>query len=204
MTTRSTPTARCRAAVPARRPRGRHRRQLRASPPASPTRVELCLFDDDGARDPPPAADYDAGRLARLRPGRRARPGLRLPRARARTIPRAGCAATRPSCCSTPTPARSSGEVRFGPEVLGYDAGRPGRAQRARLGRPRAAQPGRRRRVRLGADAPAPAPLRRHRHLRGARQGLHRARTRRCPAELRGTYAGLATRPPSPTSSTSA
>ena len=40
--------------------------------------------------------------------------------------PRA-CAATRPSCCSTPTPRRSAGTVTFGPEVLGQDAADPGR-----------------------------------------------------------------------------
>ena len=45
-------------------------------------KVELCLFDDDGAETARRAAGDDRGLLARLLPRRRARPALRLPRAR--------------------------------------------------------------------------------------------------------------------------
>ena len=41
--------------------------------------------------------------------------------------PPAACAATRPSCCSTRTPGPSPATVTFGPEVLGYDVGDPDR-----------------------------------------------------------------------------
>ena len=72
-----------------------------------------------------------------------------------------------------------SGEVAFGPEVLRLRGRQPGRAERARLGRAHAAQPGRGRGVPVDRRRPAPAPLLRHDHLRGARQGVHHAPPRR-------------------------
>ena len=155
--------------------------------------VLLCLFDEQRRRRPgSPLPDCDAGVWHGFVPGVGAGPGLRLPGDRARTSRPAACAATRPSCCSTPTPGRSTGEVRFGPEVLGYDARRPRPAERARLGRPRAAQPGRRPGLRAGPTEPAP------RHAgtptRSSTRCTSRASPRRTPdvpPELRGTYAGL-------------
>ena len=102
----------------------------------------------DGARDPVALAGVRRRRLARVRAGRRAGPGLRLPRDRAvRSGPRAalqpGQAAARPV---------RPGHRRRGPVRPGGPRPRrrrPRPAQRARLGRPRAAQPGRRPGLRL-------------------------------------------------------
>ena len=78
-------------------------------------------------RDPGRAHRVRRRGVARLRRGRRPRPGLRLPDDRAvRARPRA-CATTPPSCCSTPTPWRSTGRSGSDPEVLGYDIADPDR-----------------------------------------------------------------------------
>ena len=142
-----------------------------------------------GPGDPGPAARLRRRRLARLRPRRRARAGLRLP----------GRRPVRPG----PGPALQPGQaaarpVRPGHQRRGARSGRrcsvtrrrPGRAERARLGRPRAAQPGRRPGVRLDAT---PRPVRRRYadtviyevHVKGFTM-----RHPGVPAELRGTYAG--------------
>ncbi len=86
----------------------RHRHQLRALLARSAERVELCLFDDDGAETRVELTEVDALRLARLPARRRARAALRLPRPRPVRPGARACAATRPSCCSTPTPRRST------------------------------------------------------------------------------------------------
>ena len=59
-------------------------------------------------RDPGRAPGVRRRGVARVRPGRRPRPGLRLPGRPGRTTRPAGCATTRPSCCSTRTPGRST------------------------------------------------------------------------------------------------
>ena len=91
-----------------------------------------------------------------------------------------GCGATPTSCCSTPTHGPSTGEVTFGPAVLGQDVDDPlapssidsaGSVPLSLVVDP-AHDWARRRR---------PPPLCRHRVLRGARQGLHDARTRTSP-----------------------
>ena len=112
----------------------------------------------------------------------------------------AGCAATRPSCCSTPTPGPPPG--RCGSARRSSATTPPIPTGRASSTRPRTS-PGAWSSTRpsTGPAAPATAaPLRRHRRLRGARQGVHHAPSRACPPELRGTYAGLgheaARRPP--------
>ena len=51
-------------------------------------------------------------------------------------------------------------------------------------------------------DPATPAPVRGHRHLRGARQGLHDGATRKCRPSCAAPTPALATRRPSPTSST--
>ena len=48
--------------------------------------------------------------------------------------------------------------------------------------------------LRLGGRPATADAVARHRHLRGARQGVHEAACRACREELRGTYAGLASR----------
>ena len=68
--------------------------------------VTLCLFDEAGAETQIPLADNDADVWHALRA--RSRPG-QVPTGTASTAPgtRPGaCGATRPSCCSTPTPRR--------------------------------------------------------------------------------------------------
>ena len=125
-----------------------------------------------------------------------ARPALRLPRARAVRARAGATASTRPSCCSTPTRRRSTGDARAGEDAsLGYRSAAEDDADLddRRRGR-RAAIP-----KRVVIDAPSTgratgrrAPPGTDRHLRGPRQGLHQAASRTCREELRGTYAGLA------------
>ena len=98
-------------------------------------RVELCLFDDDGTE-----TRVDAARGHRLRPPRLparrpARPALRLPGARPVGPAERALGATPPSCCSTPTPrrstARSSGPRPSSPYP--FDDGPDGPPDRLRL-----------------------------------------------------------------------
>ena len=144
-------------------------------------RVELCLFDE---------ADDGSGTLSETRveltevdgfvwhgylPGVAPGPALRLPGARARTTPRAGCAATPPSCCSTRTPRRSTGERRAGTSRCSATTfGDPDEARNDRATAPaaRAEVRGHRPVLRLGRRPAAADPLPRDRHLRGARAGL--------------------------------
>ena len=70
-------------------------------------RVELCLIDDDGAETRVDLPEVDGVRLARLPARRPARAALRLPGARPLRPRERATAATRASCCSTPTPRRS-------------------------------------------------------------------------------------------------
>ena len=80
-------------------------------------RVELCLFDDDGAETPgrPARGRRLHGYLPNVGPGQRY--GFRVHGPLG--APSTACAATRPSCCSTPTPrpsrARSAGTRRSSP-----------------------------------------------------------------------------------------
>ena len=188
-------------------------RSARRRSPAAPTSPSpsdvadgmlLCLFDDAGAETQVAAARLRRRRLARLRRRRRARPGVRLPRARpVRPGPRRalqpGQAAARPvrpghhrrgarsarrSSATTPTtptgPARST---------------RPATCPAAWSSTPPS----------TGATRPpARRSLRRHRHLRGPRQGLHDGPPRRARRAARHLRRPRPTTPPSPTSSTSA
>ena len=70
--------------------------------------VELCLFDDARNETRVTMTEVDAFVWHCYLPSVAAGPALRLPGAR-HLRPRARvCAATRPSCCSTPTPRRPS------------------------------------------------------------------------------------------------
>ena len=108
-------------------------------------------------------------------------PALRLPRARAvRARPR-GTAATRTSCCSTPTPRRSSGEIDWRPGAVRATT------SATRTSRNDARQPRRTRcsassstRTSTGATTGRRAtPYHETRHLRGPRQGPHEDAPRR-------------------------
>ncbi len=85
------------------------------------TRVELCLFDADGVEERIDLAEVDAHRVARL-PARSASrangtgTGSMVPTIRLR-----GIGATRPSCCSTRTPGRSTATCVWNEAVYGYE-----------------------------------------------------------------------------------
>ena len=103
----------------------------------------------------------------------------------------AGCGATRPSCCSTPTPGRSTATCGSGPKSSATQSTTPTRPSTldsaGHVPRSLVVDSG----LRLERSSPARPQLRRHHHLRGPRQGLHRGPPD-VPEELRGTYAGLA------------
>ena len=77
----------------------------------------------------------------------------------ARTTPPTACAATRPSCCSTPTPRRSTATVEWDESMFGYHFDDPdGAAQRRRQRRPPAQGGGHQPVLRLGQRPPAATP----------------------------------------------
>ena len=139
-------------------------------------RVELCLFDDAGPGDPGRAARGHRLLLARLPARRRARPALRLPGARAVGPRRTGTAATRPSCCSTPTPRRSRARSQWDEAVFPYHFDDPDGSSNDADSAPFMPRCGGHQPVlRLGQRPAAAHPVARDGHLRGARQGLHQA-----------------------------
>ena len=165
-----------RAPRAARRDLGARRRPTSPSTRPRATRAWVCLFDDDGRRDPPRAdrahPRHLARRAARRRPGTR----VRLPGRRAVGPRRRAPGSTRPSCCSTPSPARSaagccptsrSTPTTSTPPSVRSDLDSAGHVPLVGRRRPR--------RLRLGRRAAQAAALARHRHLRAARQGHDRA-----------------------------
>ena len=152
--------------------------------------MTLCLFDGAGAETQIPLQDYDAGVWHGFVPG--VGPGQEYGyRAAGRYDPGAG-----PALQPGQAAARSlrpgdqrRGHVRAG--GAGLRGGRPGRAERARLRRACAAQPGRRRRLRLDrrrarSGAGTADTIIYEVHVKGFTM-----RHPGVPAELRGTYAGL-------------
>ena len=155
----------------------------------------LCLFDAAGAETRIPLRDYDAGVWHGFVPGvgpgqaygyRATGPydpasGLRCnpakllldPYARAITRRRSRsarrCSATQRTTRGSPSALDSAGHV---PRSLVVDPA-----------------------FEWSGPAPPAASLRRHGHLRDARQGVHHDATRACPPGLRGTYAGLGHEP---------
>ena len=90
--------------------------------------VDLCLFDDDGHEAAHrPAARQRATSGAATSPGVGPGQALRLPRARPVGPGVAARAATRPSCCSTPTRARSPARCIWHPAVHADAPGDPDR-----------------------------------------------------------------------------
>ena len=192
--------------VPARRhPVRRRRHELRGRVGRSPTGCCCACSTSDGAETRIPLPDRDGGVWHAFVPGVGAgqaygyratgpvRPGPRSPRA------------TRPSCCSTPTPGRSAARSGSGRRCSATCPTTPTAPSTPRLGRPRAAEPGGGPGLRRGPREPtAPRRVRRHGHLRGPRQGLHRGATRTSPRSCAAPTPGSATRRPSPTCSTSA
>ena len=139
-------------------------------------RVELCLFDDDGTEtrvDLPEVTALRAGTAtSRRRPG----PALRLPGPRPVRPGQRACAATRPSCCSTPTPRRSTARSTGTRRCSATTSTTPTAAATTPTA-PRSCPS----RVVVnpffdwGDDRHPRTPVARDGHLRGPRQGLHRA-----------------------------
>ena len=139
-------------------------------------------------------------------PRRRARAPLRLPRARALRARVRAIASTRPRLLLDPYAKAIAGTRRRGSDaLLGYRVGDPAEDARRRTSataRPYVPQErGGRRRVRLGGRPPAAhAAGIAHGHLRGPRQGLHRAPSRRAArrsaAPTRASPAPRRGRPP--------
>ena len=136
----------------------------------------LCLFDEAGTETQVPLLDYDAGVwhgfVPGVGPGRPTDTGPRGPTTRP-----AGLRCNPAKLLLDPY-ARAHQRDRHvrarGARLRGWR--RPGRAEHARLGGARAAQPGRGRARSRWSDGDRPRrSLRRHDHLRGARQGLHHA-----------------------------
>ena len=186
----SPPACRSRSAPP-----GTGRGSTSRSSRPTPRRIELCLFDADGPpRDRPHrAAGVHPRGLARLLPRPAPRPALRA--ARARALRAGGRAPLQPatSCCSTPTPGRSKGELRWHDSLYGYRIGHPrgdlsfDRRDSARaMPKCRIIDPSHT----WGTDRRAAARLGRDGDLRGARQGHDpqpsRAAAAASPAPSRG------------------
>ena len=149
--------------------------------------VEVCLFDAGrhgrqlGASGAPHRAH--PRHLVRLPPGCRVRASATACGPTGRGAPPRACATTRPSCCSTPTPAPSRATSPWTPEVFahrvderlkGDDLVRSPTRQRG-VG---AALRGGRRGLRLGRRRAAAHPAGRDRHLRGPRAQPHDAAPR--------------------------
>ena len=120
---------------------------------------------DGGTNFAVASAVADAVDAVPLRRGQAARPGSRYPittpgygtasypassrgrptatGSRARSTRPAGCAATRPSCCSIPTPGPLHGDRHVQAQCSAMQPDDPAKPSQARLRRPRAPQPGR-------------------------------------------------------------
>ena len=149
--------------------------------PWAPTPTPTASRSPSSAASPRPSTSACSTPPARGPAPARAAGGLRLDRARRRARATGsatatachgpGAAATRPSCCSTRTRARSPASVTWHPAVTADDDRRL-RAVRPALGRPCA----------TGSTGATTAPghgARRLGHLRAAREGLHEAAPRR-------------------------
>ena len=133
-------------------------------------KVELCLFDADGRRDQGDAARGRRLRLARFHPQYRARPALRLPRARP-VRSRRGTALQPEQAADRPVREGDRRHLRVEPVAVRLQLRRSRQPQRRRLGGQHAQVRGDQPVLRLGRGSPAAARIRRHGHLRGARQG---------------------------------
>ena len=163
-------------------------------------RVELCLFDDDGDETRVDLPEVDGlcwhGYLPGVGTGSATASGCT---ARG-TRPRAS-AATRPSCCSTPTPRPSRARSTGTRPCFAYDFGDPDsrndddsapHVPKAVVVSPY---------FDWGDDRPPDVPLARDGHLRGPRQGLHGHATPTSPSRCGAPTPAWPTRRPSTTCS---
>ena len=154
-------------------------------------RVELCLFDDDGSEERDRAARAHRVQLARLRPRRRARPALRLPRPRRTTTPSDGSALQPDEAPARPVREGDRRADRLGAaNVLPYvpsgdDADLDARRRRRRARDPEVRRRSTRASTGRTTTGPPAHPVARDGHLRGARQGLHEAPSRRARGPAR-------------------
>ena len=116
--------------------------------------VHLCLFDEAGAETRVGLTEYDAGVwhgfVAGVAPGQAYGYRMTGPYEPAR-----GLRYNPAKLLLDPYALAIDGEVRFGPEVLGYDSRRPRPPEHAGLGGARSAQHRRRPRLRLVGQPPA-------------------------------------------------
>ena len=198
-----TPRARACHRSAARRPLRRPRSQLRAVQQRRRAGGTVPVRRD-GRRD---AFGSRAGRGVRVAgvPARRRDRGSATAIAcTARGARRRAPAATPPSCCSTPTRARSRARCSWHPAVYGHAADDPNRAD------PRDSAPvctalgAHRRGLRLGRRPPARTTDGRLDLLRGPRQGLHQAAPRACRTSCAAPTPGSRIPPRSPICSASA
>ena len=153
--------------------------------------IVLCLFDDDGARDPGRRwSDYDAGVWHGFVPG--VGPGQAYGyRAAGPYDPARGVRCNPAKLLLDPYARATTGAVTFGPEVLGYDLDDPDRPSTLDSAGHVPAQPGRRPGLRLDRRRPPPAAATPTRSSTRCTSRASRCATPTCPPELRGTYAGL-------------
>ena len=160
----------------------------------------LCLFDEQGAETRIPLPERDGGVWHGFVPGVGAGQAYGY-RATGPYDPARGARCNPAKLLLDPYARAITGEVRFGPEVLGHAVRRPRRAEPARLGRPHAAQPRGGPGLRVDHRArPRPAGTPTRSSTRSTSRGSPR-RTRRSRRSCAAPTPGSATRRPSPTSS---
>ena len=137
----------------------------------SATAVWVCLFDDDGVESRHQLTEQSLGIWHGALPD--VAPGTRYGfRADGPWQPELGLRFNVDKLLLDPFARAISGDVTYQPAIFGHDLDAPRAAQPGRLRAVRAAQRrGRSRRLRLAGRPAASAPLARHRHLRGAREG---------------------------------
>ena len=151
----------------------------------------LCLFETDGTEHRIPMLDYDAGVWHALVPG--VGPGQRYGfRATGPWDPARGVRCVETKLLLDPYARAITGDVTFGPAVLGPRRARSGAAQPARLRRVDAAQSRRRSRPSTGPATHTPSTATPTPSSTSCTPRASRGCIPRCPPELQGTYAGLA------------
>ena len=113
--------------VPARRDVRRQPGRTSPSSPRSPSASSCAWSTTTAPRRGSTMPEVDGFVWHGYLPGRAARPALRLPGARAVRPARAASAATRPSCCSTRTPRRSTAQIDGDESLFSYRLRRPRR-----------------------------------------------------------------------------
>ena len=147
--------------------------------PRLPTRVELCLFDDNGGEDAGRSARADRALLARLPARREARASATASASTGRGRPSRGMWCNPAKLLLDPYAKAIDGAVELERGGLSVSLRRPRVvAQRSRQRAVRAEERRHQPVLRLGAGPPAGHAVAPHGRLRNARQGLHQAHPR--------------------------